>query len=56
MNWPIIIGVSVLSLILIIFLIARNIKDEHMVEHELNEDYHKTPDKEGDEDPEETTR
>ena len=56
MNWPVIIVVSILVIILVIFLIIRNVKDEDLVEHHLNEDYHKTPDREGDEDPEEITK
>ena len=53
MNWPIIIIVGIAAIALIIFLVARNQKDEKKFEEQFNNDYHKTKDEEGDTDPEE---
>lgn len=48
MNWPVIIGVGLLLLALVVFLVRRNRKDEEEFEHQVNEDYHKSKDEEGD--------
>jgi flagellar biosynthesis/type III secretory pathway M-ring protein FliF/YscJ len=48
MNWVIIIIVGVLAVALIVFLIIRNQKDEKEFEGELNNDYPKPRDEEGD--------
>jgi FtsZ-interacting cell division protein ZipA len=41
MNWPLIIIIAVLLLALIIFLVWRNIKDEKVVEDQLDNEYSK---------------
>jgi LPXTG-motif cell wall-anchored protein len=56
MNWPIIIGVGLLLLALVVFLIRRNMKDEKEFEHQVNEDYHKSKDEEGDAEIDEVTK
>jgi LPXTG-motif cell wall-anchored protein len=48
MNWPVIIGAGILLIALVVFLVRRNMKDEEEFEHQLNEDYHKSKDEEGD--------
>lgn len=48
MNYIVIIIVGVLGLGLIIFLIWTNIKDERKFKQQLNDDYHKPKDDEGD--------
>lgn len=48
MNWPIIIGVGVLLIALVVFLVKRNVKDEKDFEHQVNEDFHKSKEEEGD--------
>ena len=48
MNWVIIVIVGVLAVALIVFLIIRNQKDEKEFERELNNDYPKPGDEEGD--------
>ncbi len=48
MNWPVLILFGIAALALIVFLVIRNQKDEKKVEDELNNDYHKTKDEEGD--------
>jgi large-conductance mechanosensitive channel len=48
MNWPVLIAVGFLLLALVIFLVRRNMKDEEEFEHQVNEDYHKPKDEEGD--------
>lgn len=53
MNWPIIIIFSVAALALIIFLIVRNQKDETDFEKQLNRNYRRPRDEEGDIDIEE---
>ncbi len=52
-NWPLLIIVGILLIALVIFLIVRNQKDEKKFEKQLNEDYHKSKEQEGDKDPEE---
>lgn len=56
MNWPIIIGVGLLLLALVVFLVRRNRKDEEEFEHQLNEDYPKLKDEEGDAEIDEVTK
>jgi hypothetical protein len=51
-NWPLIIAAGIGLLALLIFLIAKNQKDEKSFEEQLNEDYKKSKDQEGDEDTE----
>ncbi len=48
MNWPLVIGVGILLIILVAFLIRRNMKDEKDFEHQVNEDFHKAKNEEGD--------
>ena len=48
MNWAVIILMGIGVLTLIIFLIFRNIKDEKKVVDQLNNDYRKSKDEEGD--------
>lgn len=48
MNWPVLIITGILLLALVVFLIRRNMKDEEEFEHQLNNNYHKTKDDEGD--------
>lgn len=54
LNLPVIIIVSIAALILVIFLIRRNQKDEKKFEREINENYKKHPDHEKDVDIEDT--
>lgn len=53
MNWSIIIPVGIVALALIIFLVWRNWKDEKEVVKEINSDYPKSKDEEGDTETEE---
>jgi LPXTG-motif cell wall-anchored protein len=53
MNWPVIIIVGLLLLGLLLFLIIKNRRDQKEFERQVNSDYHKTKDEEGDADPEE---
>jgi preprotein translocase subunit YajC len=48
MNWFILIPFAIVVIILIIILIKRNQKDEKSVEDQLNNDYRKSKDEEGD--------
>ena len=48
MNWLIIIVVGIAVLALVIFLITQNQKDEKKFEKQMNEDYHKSKEEEGD--------
>ena len=48
MNLTLIIFVGIALIALIVFLIMRNQKDRKQLEHDLNNDYPKTKDKEGD--------
>lgn len=50
-NWTVIIIVGVVLIALVIFLIARNRKDEKELEHTLNEDYPKPKEDEHTDDP-----
>ncbi len=56
MNWPIIIIAGIAAVALIIFLVVRNQKDEKEFEKQLNNDYHKTKDEEGDVETEEVLK
>ena len=56
MNWPIIIGVGLLLLALVVVLVRRNVKDEKELEQQVNEDYHKLKDEEGDAEIDEVTK
>ena len=48
MNWTIIIIVGIAVLALIVFLIARNVKDERSLEKQLDNDYTKPKPKDDD--------
>jgi len=48
MNWLVLIPVGIAAIALIVFLIVRNQKDEKAFENQLNNDYRKTKDEEGD--------
>ncbi len=48
MNWVFIIFFSIAVIALIVFLIIRNLKDEEVFEKQLNNDYPKSKDEEGD--------
>jgi FtsZ-interacting cell division protein ZipA len=48
MNWLIIIIVGILAIALIVFFVTRNQKDEKKFEKELNKDYAKPMNEEGD--------
>lgn len=56
MNWLVLILFGIAALALIIFLIVRNQKDEKVFEEQLNNDYHKTKEKEGDVEIDEATK
>ncbi len=48
MNWPVLIIVGIALITLLVFLVRKNQKDERVFEDQLNNDYHKTKDEEGD--------
>jgi hypothetical protein len=48
MNWPVLILFGIAAIALIVFLVVRNQKDEKDFEKQINNDYHKTKDEEGD--------
>lgn len=56
MNWPVIIIVGLFLILLLVFLIRKNQKDEQEFEQQLNNDFHKTKDTEGDVDSEEVVK
>ena len=56
MNWFILIPVGIVLIALVTFLVMRNQKDEKKFEEEMNNDYHKSKDEEGDVDAEETIK
>jgi LPXTG-motif cell wall-anchored protein len=56
MNWPVIIIVGLFLILLLVFLIRRNQKDEQEFEQQLNNDFHKIKDAEGDVDSEEVVK
>lgn len=49
-GWPILLPVGFLLILLLLFVIIRNRKDEKELEHQLNEDYEKPRKHEDDED------
>ena len=55
MNWNILIPVGIVIVVLIVFLVVRNMKDEKKFEEQLNNDYHKSKDEEGDAEIDEVT-
>jgi hypothetical protein len=55
MNWPVIIIFGIAALALIIFLIIRNQKDETDFEKQLNQNYRRPRNEEGDAESEEPT-
>jgi uncharacterized membrane protein len=56
MNWHVIIIVGLFLILLLVFLIRRNQKDEQEFEQQLNNDFHKIKDAEGDVDSEEVVK
>ena len=56
MNWPVLILFGIAAIALIVFLVVRNQKDEKKLEDQLNNDYHKTKDEEGDTETEEVIK
>jgi hypothetical protein len=48
MNWPFLVLFGLAAVALIVFLVRRNQKDEKKFEKQLNEDYPKSKDEEGD--------
>ena len=56
MNWLVLILFGIAALALITFLIVRNQKDEKIFEDQINNDYHKTKDEEGDVEIDEVTK
>ena len=48
MNSPVIIFIGIVAIAFIAFLVWRNVKDEKEFENQLNQDYHKSKDEEGD--------
>jgi hypothetical protein len=56
MNWPVLILFGIAAIALIVFLVVRNQKDEKVFEDQINNDYHKTKDEEGDAEIDEATK
>ncbi len=48
MNWPFLVLFGLAAVALIVFLVKRNQKDEKKFEKQLNEDFRKSKDEEGD--------
>jgi anaerobic C4-dicarboxylate transporter len=48
MNWPLIIILGILMLAFIVFVVARNLKDEKDFETRIKNDYHKARNEKGD--------
>jgi hypothetical protein len=48
MNWQLILLFGIAALALIVFLVARNIKDKKELENKINQDYKKPRDNQGD--------
>ena len=48
MNWTVLILFGIAAVVLIVFLVVRNQKDEKVFEEQIKNDYHKTKDEEGD--------
>ena len=53
MNWPVLTVFGIAALALIAFLVWRNLRDEEQLEDNLNQDYPKSKDEEGDVDTDE---
>ena len=56
MNFTVLILFGILVIALIVFLVARNQKDKNKLEDQLNNDFHKSKDEEGEIEAEETTK
>lgn len=56
MNWIILILFAIAAIALVVFLVMRNLKDKKEFEEQLNNDYHKAKDEEGDTDTEEIVK
>jgi len=56
MNWTVLIIFGIAALALIIFLVVRNQKDEKEFEEQVNNDYPKAKDEEGDTEIDEVTK
>ena len=56
MNWIALILFGIAALALIVFLVVRNQKDEKVFEDQVNNDYNKTKDAEGDVEIDEVTK
>jgi hypothetical protein len=48
MKWPLLILFGIAAIVLIVFLLRRNLKDEKKFEDQLKNDYRKAKDEEGD--------
>ncbi len=48
MNWLFLILFGIAAIALIVFLVKRNNKDEKVFEDQMNNDYHKSKEEEGD--------
>jgi LPXTG-motif cell wall-anchored protein len=56
MNWIALTLFGIAAVALIAFLVIRNRKDEKVFEDQINNDYHKTKDEEGDVETDEITK
>lgn len=56
MNWIVLILVGFIVLALLLFIIFRNQKDKEQLEGQLNQDFHKSKEEEGDEDTEQALK
>lgn len=56
MNWPFMILFGIAVIALIVFLVVRNLKDEKKFENQLNHDYRKSTEEDGEVDIEEVTK
>lgn len=56
MNLAVLIPFGILVIALIVFLVVRNQKDKNKLEDQLNNDFHKSKDEEGDIEIDETTK
>jgi len=56
MNWIILILFGIAAIALVVFLVMRNLKDKKEFEEQLNNDYRKAKDEEGDTDTEEIVK
>ncbi len=48
MNWPVLILFGIAAIVLIVFLVSRNVKDEKEFEDKIKNDYKKPRDDKGD--------